>query len=105
MDAPIPPDVMRHALFDPAVPKRRILARLPGYRIDADDLHAAVQEHLPKANIAPADVDAAVRQLGGDRIKPGPLVTIKRLLGQDPSHRSVYWMSMVSYRLATRRNP
>ena len=98
---PIPRDVLRHALFDPSTKKRRIAARLPGYAIDADDLHRAVAAHVA---VEAEDVDAAIRSAGGHRMRANPLEVIRSLTGRQLQHGDKYWLSLTAYRALTRRD-
>lgn len=96
-------DVLRNALLDPHVRKKRMIGRLPGYRVDADDLRRAVQERYERRKITDADVNAAVRDAGGHRIGRGPGDILRAAFGKQPS-RTQYWLSYWPYRKATRRH-
>ena len=92
---------LRSALLDPRVRKHRVARRLPGYRIDAEDLRAQIVWHT-KQDHTGDDVDAAIRAAGGQRLPRGPLEIARTVLRGPVERRATYWLSETAYRQATR---
>ncbi|HWT95846.1 MAG TPA: hypothetical protein VN238_22790 [Solirubrobacteraceae bacterium] len=105
-DPPIPPDVLRSALLDPSVRKHRVLARLPGRRVDADDLHRTLTSRLPGRTITAEQLDDALRTLGARPIGPGRLARhLAGRRGKELPRPALYWFSQSAWQHATRRRP
>lgn len=75
-------DVLRHALFDPAVRKQRVVHYIVGYTVNADDLRRAIAARAGDGSVTAAQVDAAIRSAGGQRVRASPLQALRAALGR-----------------------
>src|SRR5690242_12181328 len=57
-------DMLRHAVLDPDVRKRRVFGRLAGVYVDAEDLRGALVER----GVDPDGLDSRIKKLGGQRL-------------------------------------
>jgi hypothetical protein len=104
-------EMLRRAIFDPAVRKRRVLNHQPGLFVDRDDLVDALTG-LSARNLDAGEVDTAVRRHGGYRFERHVGRAVRATLrwltrGRWPSAaRQQYWLDMYSWqKLRQRRNP
>lgn len=98
----LPPEVLRSALLDPWVRKKRIVSRVPGWRVDADDLHRVLSSRLPGRRITAEDLDDALRALGARPIGPGRLARRwASARGRPLPWPARYWLSTTAWYQAT----
>jgi hypothetical protein len=64
-------ELLRRAIFDPAVRKQRVWSRQAGLLIDVEDLRAALEELLAPGAVGPRAVDQAIGRHGGHRVDYG----------------------------------
>lgn len=103
-DAPIPPAMLRSALLDPWVRKEGIVARVPGRRVDAEDLHRTLNARLPARVVTAQQLDDALRALGARPIGPGRLARRwAASRGKELPWPSRYWFPQTAWIQATRR--
>lgn len=103
-------ELLRRAIFDPAVRKRRLIGRQAGLLVDVEDLHRALAELASPQFPTAEAIDAAVRRHGGHRvdrlIAQSGRWALRRLTGgrwPGPA-RHQYWLDMYSWqRLRQRR--
>jgi hypothetical protein len=102
-------EILRRAIFDPAVRTRRVSGRQAGLFIDANDLHQAVTRLAPIGGSGDEEVDAAIRRHGGhpvDRLVGKAARAAVRYLTRrrwpSPS-RQQYWLDMYSWQKLRQR--
>ena len=102
-------ELLRRAIFDPAVRTRRVSGRQAGLFVDAEDLRKALAGLMPLDVPDVDEVDATVRRHGGYRVE--------RLLGRlgraalrwltrgrwPKAARQQYWLDMYSWQKLRQR--
>jgi len=101
-------EILRRAIFNPAVRTRRISGRQAGLLIDAEDLQTALQGLVPDTLDAD-DIDAALRRHGGHRVERFLSQLARAALRQltngrwpQPA-RQQYWLDMYSWQKLRQR--
>jgi hypothetical protein len=92
-------ELLRRAIFDRDVRKRRVVAYRAGLTVDAEDLLLAVRRVMPEQPPGRADVDAAVRRHGGDFTtyplkRPVGWLIGRLTAGRVSVGRPEYWLDM-----------
>jgi hypothetical protein len=109
-DTVVTDELLRRAIFDPEVRKRRLSGRQAGLLVDAEDLHRALAELTSPHDLSAEAIEAAIRRHGGHRVDRliGQLWrwALRRVTGgrwPGPA-RHQYWLDMYSWqRLRQRR--
>ena len=102
-------ELLRRAIFDPAVRKRHLHGRQAGLLIDVEDLHRALAQMASPQPPSDEAIDEAVRRHGGYRVERliGQIGrwALRRLTGgRWPSPaRHQYWLDMYSWQRLRQR--
>ncbi len=102
-------ELLRRAIFDPGVRKRRVYGRQAGLLVDVEDLHRALAELTPSQVPSSEEIDEAVRRHGGHRVERvivqmgrAALRLLTRGRGPGPA-RHQYWLDMYSWQKLRQR--
>jgi hypothetical protein len=101
MTARLTDDLVRRALLDTAVHKRKPALYRVGVLVDAADLYAALERH-GGTRVDPRDVDDYFRANGARRLRGPRFAALMRSLGRS-GVRSQYFLPMVTYQAIRQR--
>ncbi len=104
-------ELLRRAIFDPHVHKRRMLGHKAGLRINAGELRRALEQLMPEAVPSCEEIDAAIRRHGGEYVAY-PIARsvrpfVRRLTGGTvPADKAdEYWLDMYSWQRLRQQRP